>query len=245
MSEGSLYKNYAKYYDKIYSTKDYESEMKFVKWAIHKHKTNNGNNLLDVACGTGNNTKYQVDMFNVTGLDISPDMLKIAKKKVPNARFIKGDMKTMALQDRFDVIICMFASIAYNLTYEELQSTLKLFYEHLNKGGIVFFDLHIHEDYFLGDRTWVNTYVDKDLKLARISQSPQKKDILDLDMVLLIKDKGKLDFDIDQHQIALFDVNKIKNIMQKEGFKVTVYAGFEKKLWRKNVPSPAMFVGVK
>jgi SAM-dependent methyltransferase len=219
--------------------------MKFVKWAIHKHKTNKGKSLLDVACGTGNYAKFFVDDFNVVGLDISPDMLKIAKKKVPNAKFINGDMKTMALKEQFDIIICMFASIAYNLTYEELESTLKVFYEHLNKGGIIFFDLHVHEDYFLGDRTWVNTYVDKNLKLARISQSPQKKDILDLDMVFLIKDKGKLDFDIDQHQIALFNVNKVKNKMKKVGFEVTVYAGFEKKLWSKKHETPATFVGVK
>jgi ubiquinone/menaquinone biosynthesis C-methylase UbiE len=245
MSESSLYKSYAKYYDKIYSNKDYESEMAFVKWAIKKHKTSKGNELLDVACGTGNNTKFLVDDFTATGLDISSDMLKIANPKVPKAKFIKGDMKTMALKERFDVIICMFASIAYNLNYDELESTMKIFYKHLKKGGIVFFDLHIHEDYFLGDRTWVNTYVDDDLKIARIAQSPQKKDILDLNMILMIKDHGKIDFDIDHHQIALFDVAKVKKVLKNVGFEVTVYAGFEPKLWSKKTETPAMFVGVK
>ena len=135
MTNQQIYKKFAKYYDKIYAEKDYESEIKFVKWVINKHKISTGNKLLDVACGTGNNTILLKDDFKTTGVDISPEMLKLAKKKLPGVKFIKGDMKTLALKERFDVIVCMFASIAYNLNYDELESTLKIFYKHLQPGG--------------------------------------------------------------------------------------------------------------
>jgi len=154
-------------------------------------------------------------------------------------------MKTLDIGHKFDVTICMFAAIAYNLTYKELESTLRIFYSHLNKGGMIIFDLHIHEDYFLDDRVWINTVVEPDLKLARISQSPKMKPILDLDLVFLINDKGKVDFDIDQHQIGLFSVNKIKKLMERMGFKTSIYGGFVKTEWKKTVESPAVFVGVK
>ena len=245
MSEGKIYKKFAKYYDKIYAEKDYESEIKFVKWAINKHKTSIGNKLLDVACGTGNNTILLKDDFKTTGVDISPEMLKLAKKKLPGVKFIKGDMKNLALSERFDVIVCMFASIAYNLNYDELESTLKIFYNHLQPGGVVVFDLHIHDDYFLGDRVWVNTVVEKDLQIARISPSPQRKDVLDLNMIMLVKDKGKIDFEIDQHQIGLFNANKIKKVMSAVGFKPKLYAGFTNKTWANKMKAPVVFVGVR
>lgn len=245
MTKQQLYKKFAKYYDKIYADKDYESEAEFIKWLVKKHKRNKGNKLLDVACGTGNHASFLHDEFTITGVDVNPEMLKIAKKKVRFAKFIKGDMTKLELGETFDVIICMFATIAYNLTYDELEDTIKILYHHLQSGGVVIFDLHIHEDYFLGGKVWVNTVVEKDLQVARISPSPKKKEILDMNLIFLIKDKGKFDFEIDQHQIGLFNVAGIKKIMNRVGFKTKIYAGFNEKLWNKKMKSPVVFVGVK
>ena len=247
MTEEQLYKKYAKYYDKIYSEKDYESEAEFIKWAVHKHKTSSGNNLLDVACGTGNHVQFLKDQFSIVGLDINPEMLKIAKKKNAKVKFIKGDMKNLDLDksNKFDVIICMFAAIAYNLNYEELENTLKSFNTYLKPGGVLIFDLHIHEDYWLGDRVWVDTVVEKDFQVARISPSPKKKDVLDLNLILFVKDKGKIDFNIDHHQLGLFNVGKIIKVMKDSGFDPRIYAGFTKKPWNKKMKSPVVFIGIK
>jgi len=247
MSDSNLYKKYAKYYDKIYSEKDYESEAEFIKWAVQKHKTSTGNKLLDVACGTGNHMQFLKDQFSIVGVDINPEMLKIAKKKVAKVKFIKGDMKNLMLDknNKFDVIICMFAAIAYNLNYKELKSTLKSFNTYLKPGGVLIFDLHIHEDYWLGDRVWVDTVVEKELKLARISISPKRKNVLDLNLILFVNDKGKIDFDIDHHQLGLFNPGKIKKVMKDTGFDPRIYAGFTKKPWNNKMKSPVVFIGIK
>ena len=92
---------------------------------------------------------------------------------------------------------------------------------------------------------WIETVVEEDLKLARISPSPQKKDVLDLNLIFLVKEKGKFDFDIDHHKLGLFKADKIKNLMNRLGFKTKIYAGFNKKIWNKKMKSPAVFVGVK
>jgi SAM-dependent methyltransferase len=245
MSQGELYKKYAKYYDKIYAKKDYKLEAGFIQWLAEEFKTNPGNSILDVACGTGNHAFHLVKHFDITGIDINNEMLKLAKKKVKAGKFIKGDMKTLNLGTKFDVLMCMFSTIAYNLTYNELESTLRLFYDHLNTGGILIFDLNMHEDYWLGDRVWINTVVESDLQLARISPSPEKKPILDLDLIFFVKEKGKIDFDIDQHQIGLFNVNKINQILSGIGFDTKIFAGFENKQWTNKLESPALFMGVK
>ena len=92
MSNGQLYEKYAAYYDKIYAYVDYEGESEFINWAVNKHKTSSGVELLDVACGTGSHALILKNNFNITGVDINENMLKIAREKVPEANFIHGDM---------------------------------------------------------------------------------------------------------------------------------------------------------
>jgi len=58
MKEWELYNKTAKYYDLIYGWKDYRKESEFIHKLIQKHKKNTGNELLDVACGTGNHIRY-------------------------------------------------------------------------------------------------------------------------------------------------------------------------------------------
>ncbi len=50
MSNEQLYEKYASYYDLIYAYVDYKGESEFINWAVNKHKTSVGNELLDVAC---------------------------------------------------------------------------------------------------------------------------------------------------------------------------------------------------
>ena len=52
MSNGQLYEKYAAYYDKIYAYVDYEGESEFINWAVNKHKTSSGVELLDAVSYT-------------------------------------------------------------------------------------------------------------------------------------------------------------------------------------------------
>lgn len=68
-----------------------------------------GVKVLDVACGTGVLIPdYQErEVERVTGVDISPEMVRIAASKFPqeNVSFLCGDVEELALEDRFDVIM--------------------------------------------------------------------------------------------------------------------------------------------
>ena len=71
-----------------------------------------GNNMdiLDVACGTGVMFPYylQRGAASVTGIDISPEMAKIAQGKFaeePRIRVVCGDVEEAAFDRKFDVIV--------------------------------------------------------------------------------------------------------------------------------------------
>ena len=67
--------------------------------------------VLDVACGTGFFTQHLGS--EVTGLDQSEAMLKVARGRVPWAEFVRGDAFRMPFADRsFDRV---FASFFYGL----------------------------------------------------------------------------------------------------------------------------------
>ena len=69
-----------------------------------------GMNILDVACGTGVMFDYYLerDVASVTGIDISPEMAKIAAKKYaqnPKVQVICGDVEEYPFQPEFDRIV--------------------------------------------------------------------------------------------------------------------------------------------
>ena len=83
--------------------------------------------MLDVACGTGNHTQYLKKSYNITGIDIDSDMLKIARKKFKDITFICDDMRTFRMNKQFDVIVCLFGAIAHLKTYGNLEKTINNF----------------------------------------------------------------------------------------------------------------------
>ena len=66
-----------------------------------------GDKVLDLGCGTGNPiAKYIVQHgFRVIGIDQSEKMLEIAKKVVPEAKFIHSDMVDMEFADKFAAVV--------------------------------------------------------------------------------------------------------------------------------------------
>lgn len=108
-----LYRELAKYYDKIYHWKDYRKEAKAIKGLIQDHKQSSGSDLLDVGCGTGKHLQYLRDDFCCVGLDINEEMLRIARRNVDGAKFVKANMTDFNLKRRFDVALCLFSSMGY------------------------------------------------------------------------------------------------------------------------------------
>ena len=68
-----------------------------------------GEKVLDVACGTGVliDDYLQRDVASVTGVDISPEMIRRAREKFSDSRvsFLCGDVETVDLAPDFDVIV--------------------------------------------------------------------------------------------------------------------------------------------
>ncbi len=67
-----------------------------------------GGSILDIGCGPGHKSKYFTDRgFAVTGIDVSPEFIRIAREHAPAAHFETGDMRTPGELGFFDgVFFC-------------------------------------------------------------------------------------------------------------------------------------------
>ena len=63
--------------------------------------------LLDVACGTGKHLEHLQHHYRVAGVDISPAMLDVARRRLPGVPLHVGDMVDFELGRTFDVVTCL------------------------------------------------------------------------------------------------------------------------------------------
>ncbi len=129
----------AAHYDAV--TGDSATEVNFIDGIIN-HVRNGVVTLLDVACGTGGIIAPLAARYQVSGLDISPAMLAVARAKLPaETPLYLADMSSFDLGATFDAIVCVYHGINHLLDFSEWEGFFDCAYRHLNGGGVLIFDM--------------------------------------------------------------------------------------------------------
>lgn len=207
MSDKSYTKMTADVYDAIYAKKNYETEAVALKGLIAYHKQSDGNELLDVACGTGLHLPYIIDDFVVTGVDLSEQQLEKAKQRLPNISFNQGDMRNFDLHRQFDVVTCLFSSIGYVHPYEELQVAVANMVKHLKPGGVLVIEPWLQPGVFDPGRlphTEVGELPERKLKVTRTAHNALEGNISVMNMHHVVESpEGTREF-TEEHRLALY-----------------------------------------
>jgi ubiquinone/menaquinone biosynthesis C-methylase UbiE len=120
--------------------------------------------VLDAGCGAGIPISQMLsDHFHVTGVDFSEAQVELARKHVPNGKFLCEDMTQLNFPDgSFDGITSYYAII--HIPRQEHQSLLANFYRMLKPGGFALLCLgaeHLVDDIdenYLGTRMYWSHY---------------------------------------------------------------------------------------
>ena len=126
-----------RYYDAVYSWKDYAAEAARILEIVDGHFPNGAGALLDVACGTGAHLELLRGHLPVEGLDLDPGMVSIARERNPGIPIHTADMAEFDLGRQFAVVICMFSSIGYLEGEDRLRRAIANFARHLRPGGLL------------------------------------------------------------------------------------------------------------
>jgi ubiquinone/menaquinone biosynthesis C-methylase UbiE len=92
--------------------------------------------VLDVGCGTGRPTAELLSAagHEVTGYDVSPRMVEIARVQVPAARFEVADLRTLTQpSESWDAVIAFYPLL--QMTRAEIDAALASFADWLKPGG--------------------------------------------------------------------------------------------------------------
>lgn len=96
----------------------------------------NPQRILEVGCGTGRNLQSLRRMFphaEITGVDLSADMLEIAKRKTSNVKLIRQPYDS-AIAGTFDLVLFSYALSMFNPGWEQALQAAKL---DLSPGGML------------------------------------------------------------------------------------------------------------
>jgi len=156
-------------------------------------KLKHDSNILDFACGTGRVLDFlKTQTLNVTGVDISPEMLETSKANHPELEIIQADLTrdNIFLGKRtFDVISSFrfFLNAQNTLRLEALKALHPL----LKDDGIFIFNNH-------GNSASLGLIADKMvLEFKNLYRSPEK-----------------------QHHINLLSHSKMKSLLSETGFEI-------------------------
>src|SRR5258708_5598263 len=91
-----------------------------------------GTSVLDIGCGGGLTSEYLVEKgLHVTGIDFSEKMIEIAKKRVPEGKFIVMDVKDLGdLEESFDGIYAQ--AVLLHFPKNEIPTALEILNNKLN-----------------------------------------------------------------------------------------------------------------
>jgi SAM-dependent methyltransferase len=135
----TLYSNLSEVYEAMYqSFINYEEEYAFYSQILSKY---NCNSLVEIGCGTGHlASRFTNNHFIYTGLDMSTDMLSIAKNNHPQCQFVQADMRNFTLANKTSAAIITGRTISYLLSNQDVWDALKAISSNLVPGGILCFD---------------------------------------------------------------------------------------------------------
>jgi SAM-dependent methyltransferase len=207
-------------YDAIYSKKNYESEAAVLKSLVQQYKRTDGNELLDVACGTGLHLPYLADDFQITGIDLSEAQLSGARLRLPQVDFKQGDMRNFRLHRKFDVVTCLFSSIGYMQSEVDMNQAISNMADHLKPGGVLFIEPWLQPIAFDPNRpphTEVGELPEKHIKVTRTARNSLEGHISVLNMHNVVETPQGTEEFTEVHRLAMYPAEIYQEAIKSSG----------------------------
>lgn len=188
----------AAYYDALYAWKDYAAE------AARIREIATGDDLLDVACGTGKHLELLRNDFRCEGLELDPEMAAIAQARLPEIPIHVGDMSDFDLGRHFDVVTCLFSSIGYVGTVERLNDAVAAMARHLKPGGALLLEPWLDPEEFRPASVSALFVDGPEVKIARMSHIVRTGNVTDLALHYMVGRGATIETFVENHLLTMF-----------------------------------------
>jgi ubiquinone/menaquinone biosynthesis C-methylase UbiE len=232
-----MFSKSAALYDIIYHWKNYQAESEKLHAIIQQHKQTPGSTLLDVACGTGKHLEYLRGWYACEGLDLDAELLKAAAQRVPDAPLHQGDMLDFDLGRSFDVVMCLFGSVAYSGTLSRLQAAVANMARHVAPGGLLIVEPFLFREDFTPGKITLQTAEAPGLSIARMTVSRLDGEAAYFSFNYLVGTEAGVQHLEEEHVLGIFSKQEYADALQSQGLRVL----FDDE----GIMGRGLFVGVK
>lgn len=227
MDQGRLYGDLSWTWPIISPPDQYIEEAEKAIELIRAHARIPVKTLLHLGCGGGHLDRTLKRHVDVLGIDVSEDMLVLARAMNPGIRYRVGDMRSLRLEEAFDAVAA-FDSITYMLSVDDLRAACRTAYRHLKVGGVFLTYAEETAERFRSNRTRVTTSSEGDVTITFVEHafdSDPSDTIFETDFVYLIRRSGQLTIETDRHEGGLFPLETWLRLLQDVGFETETVTG--------------------
>jgi ubiquinone/menaquinone biosynthesis C-methylase UbiE len=210
----------AQYYDALYHFKDYGTAAAQLHILIREYNPN-AKTLLDVGCGTGKHLSELQDFYRVEGLDISPALLQVAHQRCPHVRFHEKNMVGFELGSTYDVVTCLFSSIAYVKSVDSLEKAVASMARHLGRDGLLCIEPWLTPDTYWVGRITANFVDQPELKIAWMYTSEIEGRVSVFNINYLVGTPEGVNYFTEKHEMGLFTHVEYLQAFEKAGLAVS------------------------
>ncbi|MGN1115572.1 MAG: class I SAM-dependent DNA methyltransferase [Candidatus Ornithomonoglobus sp.] len=186
------YKEFAYIYDKLMREDvNYPAWCDYIENLFDRHGAA-PDTICELACGTGSMTaQLERRGYDMTGVDISEDMLEVAWTKLKDPRLIHSDMAKLVPYRRFDAFLCMIDGINYVIAPAQIQNTFDMVRTYLNDGGVFIFDVSTRYklENIIGNNTFIHS--EYDVFYSWQNRYIERLDLSDMYLNFFVRDKGE------------------------------------------------------
>ncbi len=176
--------------------------------------------VLHLGCGAGHVDSQLKRFVSITGVDLSPAMLRLARRLNPQVTYHRGDMRIVNLGRTFDGALISDA-VSYMLTPRDLTRAFRTAYLHVRPGGaFVTYAEHFRES-FEQNFTRVNRGrhgCDEVVFVENLYDRDPSDTTMEATFLYVLRRSGRLRVETDRHVLGLLPEAAWRRALRDAGF---------------------------
>ena len=238
-----LYSDLASWWTLLSPPSEYTEEAGLYEQAILEACEKEPRTLLELGCGGGHNASHLKNRFQMTLVDLSPQMIEMSRKLNPECEHLLGDMRSVRLGREFDAVF-IHDAVSYMTSEADVRQTIETAYLHCRLGGAVLIAPdHVRENFEPSTDSGGTDGDGRGLRYLEWTWDPDPDDTMYLvDFAYLLRERdGSVEVVHDRHVEGVFARGDWLRWMTERGLQVgvvqiehtNVEAGFEAFVGRK------------
>jgi hypothetical protein len=219
-----LYSDLASWFHLLTAPEEYAVESVFYRHLLESACAHPPRTLLELGSGGGNNASHLKAAFQLTLVDLSPEMVELSKTINPECEHITGDMRSVRLGRLFDAVF-IHDAVTYMTTEPDLRAAIRTAFVHCRPGGAALFAPdYVRETFHPATAHGGHDGGGRALRYLEWTWDPDPGDSSYLvDMAYLLRDEsGQVHVEFDRHRLGLFSRADWLRFIEEAGFEARI-----------------------